>query len=157
MTVTVFYAEVVLAQVKDQTFKDWDVYTTQLDGKKVCYIASMPKDKTGNYTLRDEPYMLVTNVDSNTVEVSVSSGYRYKKNSKIKIVVSDDATYYLSLLQGERAWAKDGQTDAALVNAMKAKNTMTVKGISTKGTYSLDTYSLSGFSAAYARMKELCK
>lgn len=152
-----FSANVALAQVKDKTFKDWTVYSTDIDGKKVCYIASFPSDKTGNYTLRDDPYMLVTLVNKDTAEVSVSSGYRYKANSRVRVVVNDDATYYLSLVEDERAWAKDGETDQKLVNLMKAKNTLSVRGTSTKGTYSLDRYSLSGFTSAFNRMKELCK
>ena len=33
---------------------------------------------------------------------------------------------------------------------------MTVRGTSTKNTYSLDTYSLLGFTAAYEAMQEAC-
>lgn len=154
---TALQINAAFAQVKDQTFKDWTVYSTDLEGKKVCYIASFPGDKTGNYSVRDEPYLLVTHIDSATDEVSVSSGYAYKDNSKIKVTVDDDKTHYLSLLQGERAWAKDASVDKALIADMRAKNEVEVKGISTKGTYSLDRYSLAGFSAAYSRMKTLCK
>tara|TARA_B100001564_G_C20392247_1_gene557245 strand:+ start:235 stop:732 length:498 start_codon:yes stop_codon:yes gene_type:complete len=144
------------AQVRDKVYKDWTVYTTNLDGKKICYMASFPKSKTGNYTKRDEPFFLVTNVDGQVYEPSTSSGYRYKKNSKVKVTI-DKQTFYMSRLQGERAWADNEKIDLELIKSMKAKNFMNVKGTSIKGTYSEDRYSLSGFSAAYDRMNSLCK
>ena len=44
-----------------------------------------------------------------------------------------------------------------MVADMKAGNRMTIRGTSTLGTYSLDKYSLSGFTAAFERMDSLCK
>lgn len=143
------------AQVKDKTFKHWTVYTTKLQGKKACYIASFPVSKTGNYTRRDEPYFLVTRISDNVDEVSTSSGYKYKANSDVRLNI--DGNKYKMFTKGELAWATDEQNDKKIVNMMKKKNTMTVRGTSTKGTYSVDKYSLSGVTAAYKRMHEICK
>ncbi len=40
---------------------------------------------------------------------------------------------------------------------MKRGSRMMVKGTSQLGTYSIDTYSLSGSTAAYNKMKGLCQ
>ena len=40
---------------------------------------------------------------------------------------------------------------------MKGGNDMTVRGTSTRSTYSLDTYSLLGFTAAYEAMVAACR
>lgn len=152
---TVVLSSVVAsAQVKDQVFKDWTVYTTTLQGKKTCYMASRPKSEDGNYSRRDKPYLMVTRINNNLDEVSVSSGYSYKNGANIE--VSIDSSKYEMFTKGEIAWASDSAKDAAIVESMKAKKNVTVKGVSNKGTYSIDKYSLSGFSAAYKRMKELC-
>lgn len=148
-------ANVASAQVKDKKYKNWTVYTTTLQGKKACYIASFPKKKSGNYSRRDEPYFLVTRIINDVYEVSTSSGYPYKKKSNVKIDV--DGAKYKMFTKGELAWASDSSQDTKMIKRMKSKNNMTVRGTSVKGTYSVDRYSLSGFTAAYKRMKQLCK
>lgn len=142
------------AQVKDKTFKDWTVYTTNLQGNKACYIATFPKSKTGNYKKRDEPYFLVTRIADKTYEVSTSSGYKYKKNSDVSVDIH--GSKFNMFTKGELAWAADGTQDNKMINLMKKKNNMNVRGTSIKGTYSIDKYSLSGFTAAYKRMQKLC-
>ena len=47
--------------------------------------------------------------------------------------------------------------DRAIVAAMKAGRQMIVRGTSTRGTLTTDTYSLSGFSAALAAIDKACK
>jgi hypothetical protein len=58
--------------------------------------------------------------------------------------------------RGEHAWTKSREADEALINAMKRGSNMTVRGTSAKRTYSLDTYSLLGFTAAYQAMVDAC-
>ena len=152
--VSFLFANSSFAQVKDKSYKNWTVYTTTLEGNKACYIASFPKKKSGNYTRRDEPYFLVTKIGSDTYEVSTSSGYPYKRKSSVKVDV--DGNKFNMFTKGELAWASDSDQDSKMINFMKAKSNMTVRGTSLKGTYSIDRYSLSGFTAAYNRMKQLC-
>lgn len=151
----VFVGSVALAQVKDKEYKDWAVYTTNLHGNKACYIASFPKSKTGNYTKRDDPYFLVTRISEGNFEVSTSSGYPYKKNSDVSVDI--EGNKFNMFTKGELAWASDSVQDNKMINMMKKKNDMTVRGTSLKGTYSIDKYSLSGFTAAYNRMTNICK
>ena len=51
---------------------------------------------------------------------------------------------------GDTAWAVPEQ-EAGLVEAMKEGHEMTVEGLSTRGTVTTDTYSLSGVTAALAK------
>lgn len=152
---TVVFGFSANAQVKDASFKDWTVYTTTLQGKKACYIASFPKSKTGNYKRRDEPYFLVTRISDTADEVSTSSGYKYKQNSDVSVDI--DGKQYTMFTKGELAWAPDAQKDAEMVQMMKKKSELKARGTSVKGTYSVDKYSLNGFTAAYERMHEICK
>lgn len=143
------------AQELDNVYGDWSVFTIQQNGKKVCYIASAPKKKTGNYNKRGEPYVLVTHIKSNVDEASASSGYPYKQGSEVNFSVGTKK--YKLFTKGELAWAYDSKSDAAIIHSLKKGMKLTVKGTSKKGTYSNDTYSLKGFSKAYSRMKALCK
>lgn len=149
-----FIANGAHAQEKDRTYKNWTVYITKLQGKKTCYMASFPTNKKGNYRRRDEPYLLVTRMANNVYEVSASSGYPYKKGSDINVDV--DGKKYTMFTQGELAWAHGAQQDIDMVRQMKAGNKFMVRGTSQLGTYSIDTYSLSGFTAAFNRMNSEC-
>lgn len=142
------------AQVKDKKFKDWTVYTTTLQGKKTCYMAGFPKSKTGNYKKRDEPYFLVTKINNDVFEVSESSGYKYKDNSDVELNI--DGNKYKMFTKGELAWASNSDKDMEIIQAMKKGNTLTARGTSIIGTYSIDKYSLSGFTDAFERINSLC-
>lgn len=143
------------AQILDREYGDWGVFTINQSGKKICYLASSPIKKKGNYKRRDEPYFLLTHISKRVDEVSTSSGYSYKTGSEVETDV--DGKKYKLFTKEELAWAYDTKNDADIVKKMKAGMKMTVRGTSKKGTYSLDTYSLKGITKAYNRMKQLCR
>lgn len=147
----VIFSTAATANTLDSTHGDWNVYTS---GKDVCYIASIPTTQNGNFKKRGQPYILVNSKGKND-EINVSSGYGYKAKTPVEISV--DGKKYKLFSQGENAWAKDAASDKAIVNAMKTGSKVEVKGLSSKGSYSIDDYSLKGISAAYKRMKQLCK
>ncbi len=146
------------AQSLDSTHKNWNVFTINQTGKKICYMTSVPTDKKGNYRRRNEPYALITYRGNNVSEVSFSSGYPYKKNGIVKLDVEGKIKSDLFTTEETPriAWAKDAAEDKKLVEAMKAGSKMTVRGDSRLKTYSIDTYNLSGFTAAYERMIKVC-
>jgi invasion protein IalB len=147
------------AQQLDNIYNDWSVFTLQQRGEKICYIASAPIRKSGNYRKRGEPYLLVTHRSKKVDEVSTSSGYPYAKNSKVKVLLDGTKNYALftSAEVPEVAWARDTTQDKTIVDNMKKGSVLTVRGTSRIGTYSEDRYSLMGFTKAHQRMKALCK
>lgn len=147
--------QLAAAQQLMGTSGDWKIFTLKQSGKKTCYIASTPKKKTGTYSKRDEPYMLVTHRGKGD-EVSVSPGYTLKKGSEVSVSIDKKKAQKL-FIDGELAWAYDSKQDAALVKAMKAGSSMEVKATSWKDTNSTDTYSLKGITRAHKEMKQLCK
>lgn len=138
-----------------QTYGDWKVFTHKNGEKDVCYIASTPSKKAGNYSKRDEPFVLVTHRSAKIDEISVSSGFPYKKDSEVSLKL--DKKDFKLFSQNDRAWAYDEKEDLQIVDRMAKGKTMIVKGISPKGTFAEDTYSLSGFTKARRAMKDLCK
>lgn len=138
-------------------FRDWNLYVHQDGQGKVCYIASVPTKGDGNYSRRGPAAVLVAKLPSAppNEQVSVQPGYTYLKGSTVELTV-DNRTWEL-FTQGEHAWAKTGDDDAAIVKALQRGRVLTVKGTSAKQTWSLDTYSLNGFTAAYQAMLEACK
>jgi hypothetical protein len=58
---------------------------------------------------------------------------------------------------GDGAWSDSPDRDGQLVGAMKAGASMLVTGTSTRGTLTTDTYSLSGVTAAMAKIDAACQ
>lgn len=137
------------------TFGDWKVFTNDNGGQKMCYIASVPVKKTGNYSKRSEPFFLVTQRSAGVDEVSTTSGYPYANGSKVQVSIG--GMKFDLFTQGERAWASDEATDNRMVGEMIKSNSMDVRGTSPRKTFSVDTYSLKGFSKAHRDMKARCR
>jgi hypothetical protein len=149
----------VLAQTPEflGTHRDWNVYAFTEDGERICYMASEPKKQEGNYTRRGSPAVLVTRRPGPKVvdEVSVQPGYTFLEGSEVDVTIGDRK--FALFTRGEHAWTKSEEEDEALITAMKRGSEMTVRGTSTKETYSLDTYSLLGFTAGYEAMVGACR
>lgn len=139
------------------THGDWEVYVFFEGNSKVCYMASQPKLQQGDYTKRGEPFALITNRPAeNTRDVfSYITGYTYKAGSEA--VVTIDGQDFALFTQDETAWAPDAETDRKLADAIQKGAKMVVKGTSTRGTATTDTFSLSGSSKAYERMTQECR
>jgi invasion protein IalB len=138
------------------SFGDWQAVTFDENGNKGCYITSKPTKEEGDYTQRGRVYVLVTNrpADKTFDVVSFVAGYTYEDGGEVTVTI-DQAEFDL-FTSKDSAWAADADTDAQLVAAMKKGNSMVVRGTSSRGTDTTDTYSLSGFSKAYQAMAEAC-
>jgi len=143
------------SQQFQKSYKDWSVYTTKRDGLNLCYMVSYPKRKNGNYNKRGQPYVMITNINGQISEVSATGGYPYKNNTEPRVII-DGEEHRLSMTKNETAWFKTDEYDAIVIGKMKKGHKMTVKGTSKRGTYSIDTYSLSGFTSAYKKISTLC-
>lgn len=154
VAVVLLLAPGVQAQQLIASHGDWRVFTIEQNGDTICYIASLPVKKEGNYSKRDEPYLLVTHKRGPQDEVSVSSGYPYKKRKDVKLSFGQKS--FELFVKDELAWAYDEAADRAIVKEMIRGSTVAVHGTSWKGTTSKDTYSLKGFTDAHRDMKRLC-
>ena len=95
---------------------------------------------------------MVTKFKDRSPEVSVSSGYNYKLGSEVEFNIDEKKLFKLTNIEGSTAWAEDDILDKKIISAMKMGNKLKVKAASGNGKYSIDNYSLSGFSKAYAAM-----
>lgn len=138
---------------------DWKTYT--MDGGKVCYALSVPKDITPKNVNRDPIFFLVTDWQAKQVkaEPEVIPGYKYKDGSSVTVQVGPDKFTFVTNndAPGSGAWSRDRADEARLMTLMQRGSTMTVTGTSSRGTVTKDTYSLTGFSAALASIHKACK
>jgi len=138
-------------------FNDWAAYTYKAPDTKVCYISSRPKASEPKAAKRDPAFFLVTHMPGRKVrgEIMTIIGYAFKKDSTVELKVDDAAFELFSNADG--AWADTTATEKKIVDAMKTGKSLSLKGISWRGTETLDTYSLEGVSAALAKIDEACK
>ena len=134
----------------------WTVFKTSEGGSPVCFAGSEPEKDEGDYTKRGDIYVLVTHrpgVKELDV-VSIEAGYDYQKGGDVTLKIGGDA--FKLFASGSNAWAPDSATDKKIVNAMKKGSGMVVTGKSWRGTKTKDTYSLTGFTAAYNAARKAC-
>lgn len=152
------FAAPALAQTPEHLGKhrDWDAFTFMEGDKIACYMASRPTREEGQYTSRGDVYLLVTHRTSDNTRdvVSLVTGYTYKEDSVTEAQVGN-ATFSLFTV-GDTAYSRNDEDDQRIVAAMKAGAEMSVKGVSARGTETVDTFSLRGFTAAYNQMTAAC-
>lgn len=161
--VSVFAASVPVTGAQAQNtpklidvFGKWEAYTYSEDGQKVCYMGSQPISAKGNYTKRGKIYVMVTHRPALKLlnEVSFITGYTYKPGSDVDLRI--DSKKFKLFTHDDSAWAVNSEEDRKLVRSMKAGSKMVVVGYSSRGTKTTDTYSLSGFTAAYNAISKAC-
>lgn len=138
-------------------FGDWETYKESEDGKTVCYMGSQPKKAKGKYKKRGETYILVTHrpAEESLNVISIKAGYAYQSGSEVDVVIGETA--FKMFTDDGHAFAYDTKADGAIVKAMIRGARMVIKGTSSRGTKTTDTYSLKGFTAAYRAINKACK
>ncbi len=144
------------AQTLINNFGDWSAFSDGKGESKTCYIASVPKKETGNYKTRGNTYILVTHRPGEKTRdvIELRAGYVYRKDSEV--IVNIDGQIYKLFTDRGTAWAHDSKADRSISRMMIRGKSMVVTGFSGRGTKTEDTYSLSGFTAAYKAIGNAC-
>lgn len=138
------------------TYGDWSAYVFTENGGKVCYMASEPKKAEGNYSKRGDIFALVTHRPSEGTKnvFSYITGYTYKSGSNVNVTI--DSKRYTLFTQNDSAWTPDEQTDNRLAESIRKGSKMVVKGTSSRGTLTTDTFSLKGSGDAHDAINKAC-
>jgi Invasion associated locus B (IalB) protein len=140
-------------------FGEWGAYTATAGGKKVCFALAKPSKAatTPPNRPRDPPYMFVSSRPAEKVkdEVSVIIGYGLKPSTDASIDVGGSS--YPMFTQNDGAWIKNPADEARLVDALRKGTDAVVKGTSSRGTSSTDTYPLRGLAQALDRVGQECQ
>ena len=143
------------------TFGDWSAYQVTENGEKACYMLSFPQKEEGNYTKRGRVYMLITHRPTSKAlnVISCHAGYGFKNGQEVtlKIAGRHKKESYTLFTEGETAWASDSKTDASITTGLsKWGHSLTVHGVSARGTVTTDTYSLKGSLKALNVISSAC-
>lgn len=139
-----------------QQFNAWGAYSYVSGKNKVCYVLSVPAEKTPANIDHGDNFFLVTQRPGQNIsyEPQAMMGYPLKAGSKVK--VSIDAKSYSMFVKDKSAWLENAAEEPALVAALKSGHSLKVEAVSARGKATSYTYSLSGISAALKQI-ETCK
>ncbi|OSI78830.1 invasion associated locus B family protein [Bradyrhizobium canariense] len=140
-------------------FGTWGAYSAAPNGKKVCFALAKPSSSKTNppNRPRDPAYAFVSTRPAEKVnnEVSVMIGYALKPGSESSVEVGGAAFAMYS--QGDGLWIKNAAEEERMVEAMRKSADLVVKGMSSKGTETTDTFSLKGLAQALDKIAQDCR
>lgn len=155
-----FIASPAFSQERTNAFDDWGVY--KADNPKECWVASKAtkskNTRSGKVVdvNRSDIYISVSWLPSAKVigQVAFTGGYPFDPNFRINLKIGGNS--WTLVQEGEHAWPSDSKTDTKIRIAMTKGDTAVVTAQSTRGTRTVDTFSLKGFTAALQSAKSLC-
>ncbi|MEL6477439.1 MAG: invasion associated locus B family protein [Pseudomonadota bacterium] len=142
--------------------KDWAVFVAGEGSNKVCWIVSVPEASTATKdgkpvtVNRGDIFLMVAIRPGQNVknEVSFIAGYPFQAGSKVDVTVGSRQQQMFT--DGENAWLPSPAEDDTAVSRFRAGAKARVKGVSSRGTTTVDTFSLSGFTAAIKSANGRC-
>ena len=136
---------------------DWQTYSYGGAKGKVCYALSKPTKLAPSDRNHGDVFFFVSNRPGENVnnEPSVIVGYSFKEQSSVSVDI--DGKGFTMFTKNDGAWMANPTEERQLVSAMKAGRSMTVKGVSSRGTQTSYTFSLSGVTASIAAADKACQ
>ena len=118
-----------------------------------CYIGSFPiTEEIPEGKKRGDTYILVYRMNkSPDAIVQINAGYPYDEKKSVEGKI--DSSIYNFFSKEDSAWTNE---DKKVIYAMKKGIKLIVKGYSSRGTPTTDTYTLKGFTTAYSKLTKDC-
>jgi hypothetical protein len=139
--------------------RDWDAFKLSTDaGETVCYMISVPKDKSPKSLRHGNPFITVTHKPAREIknEFNFIAGYKFQRGSAVNVSIDRQRKEDL-FTEEDGAWAYDPKQDAAIVAAMKRGNSITLAAKSSRGNATSYRFSLAGFTAAHNAITSACR
>lgn len=134
----------------------WSAFAETDKTAKVCYVVGRPMKSEPENLKRGDVYIYVTHrpAEKSFNVVHFAVGYPYKEASDAELAV--DTRKFSLFTNKESAWARDAATEKAVVEAMSKGKQAILKGTSTRGTGTTDTYALAGFAQMLGEIDKAC-
>ena len=137
-------------------FKDWKTMILIEQTGTVCFAQSTPVLQAPKSNKRDARlFVSFRPGDKITDEISTTSGYEYNKNNKV-IATSGKNKFNFDIKQQGFAWMTSNKNEKKMINVMMKGSRIMVTGFNSKGSQTIDHYSLLGFTKAYKAAKSAC-
>jgi hypothetical protein len=132
-------------------FEDWTAATHQESGATVCYAFTRAQTSSPALPGRGEVILTVTQRPAGRDAVAISAGFPYAQGATVTVQVDQAGhDFYTS---GRNAFARDGK---ATVAAFQKGSRAIARSPGPHDAQVTDTFSLKGFSPAYAASVKAC-
>jgi len=138
------------------SFGAWEAFTYGDGASKTCYLAAAATKVVGGESGKTTTYLIVTHRPGakNQDEVSLDGSYGFKKESDVELQIG--AVKHSLFTRGGRAWARDADTDKAIIAALRKAKDASLHATPAKGAPLNATIPLGGFSSALAAADKAC-
>jgi hypothetical protein len=141
-------------------FGNWSAFSSGSGSSLTCYALSKPRATQPKAAKRSAIYLMVSDWPSRKVkaEPQIVYGYQAKEGGAAALGVGGDKFSFFIRNNGKEgsAWLQQLNDNPRLVSAMSGGVSAVASGVSSKGTKTSDTYSLSGFNDAMAKVHAAC-
>ncbi|MDO5641395.1 MAG: invasion associated locus B family protein [Paracoccus sp. (in: a-proteobacteria)] len=138
---------------------DWTVFAGS--SPRECWAVSPPKSSRNTRdgqpveVSRGDIRLYVAYRPGGSGEVSFTGGYPFRPGSTVSVDVGGQK--FDLFTEGENAWTGSSADDARLIAALRAGANATLTAVSSRGTQTVDTFSLSGITAATNAARQNCQ
>ncbi len=132
-------------------FEDWQAVTHQEAGQQVCYAFVRASGSQPALPGRGEVVLTVTQRPGGRDAVAISAGFAYAPGTEVQMAV--DQAQFAFYTANRSAFAHDGH---AAVMAFEKGRQAVAKSPAPRNVVVSDTFSLRGFSPAYAAVNKAC-
>ena len=141
-------------------FKNWNAYSTGSGDSMTCYAMSKPRASQPRGTKRAEIYLMLSDWPGRKVksEPEIVPGYEYKLTAPISLGIGGDKFEFFARNEAKSgaAWLRNLGDSGKLMDALNGGVSAVAIGSSSRGTKTVDTYSLAGFHEAIAKIHSVC-
>lgn len=142
-------------------FGNWSAFSSGSGSSLTCYALSKPRASRPTTAKRSAIYLMISDWPARKVkaEPQIVYGYQAKEGAAAALGVGGDKFAFFIRNAGKEgsAWLQQLNDNARLITAMQAGVSVVAGGTSAKGTKTSDTYSLSGFNDALAKIHAVCQ
>jgi len=126
----------------------WGTYSYQAQNGKVCYVLTVPTEKTPKNLDHGDIFFFVSQRpgQASSYEPQFIASYNFQENSKVSVTV--DGKSFSMFTRGKSAWVENATDEPALIAAMRNGSEMKVAAKSGRGNPTNYAFSLKGISAA---------
>jgi Invasion associated locus B (IalB) protein len=132
-------------------FEDWTAATYQESGQTVCYAFVRAQSSSPSVSGRGQVILTVTQRPNSRDAVAIEAGYTFPANAAMTVQVDQTGLDFYTAQRN--AFARDGK---AAVAAFQKGARAIARGPGPRDAQVTDTFSLKGFTLAYAAVNKFC-
>jgi len=142
-------------------FGNWTAYSEGTGDAMTCFALSPPRATEPKRGLkRGSVYLMITDYPGRKIkaEPEIVPGYEYKESAPVTLEIGDDKFPFFARNEAKSgaAWLTALNDNPRLIDVMSKGVSAVALGTPSRGAKTMDTYSLTGFNDALAKIHAVC-